>query len=351
METNAWGMSVSAVHDGAGLAALYGGRTALREHLDRLFAEPETIVAPYHPGVVIHEQLEARAVRTGMCALSNQPAHHIPFMYLHTDQPWRAGPLVNDLAKPLFTGGHIGQGFPGDEDNGELSAWCLWSLLGLYPLDPGSAELVVGVPLVDDVTLRRDVGTLHVRVLRESPDAQYLAAASWNGRLLERPVLTPSELAEPGVLELTVVREPPADAPLWRTPDAVPVEWRPDLCRQEFATASPGVDGRNTFDDGADPDACCALTPGQWVGQDFGAPQQVTDLTLTAPGRTDPDAWAVEHSEDGLTWHESATTHHEPLPPNRTTPFQLASPVTARHWRVRVTTPTDLKQIELFDLP
>ncbi|MFT4225040.1 glycoside hydrolase domain-containing protein [Micropruina sp.] len=350
VETNAWGMSASAVHDGAGLAELFGGPAALREHLDRLFAEPETIVAPYHPDQVVHEQVEARAQRSGMCALSNQPAHHLPFMYLHTDQPWRAAPLARELAGRLFAGGHIGQGFPGDEDNGEMSGWWLWALLGLYPLDPGSAELVIGTPLVDDVTLRRDIGPLRVRVNRESPDASYLAAASWNGRVLIRPRLTPAELAEPGLLEIDLVDEPPIDAPLWQAPPVTVKEWQPDLCHPEFALANSGVNAQVVFDDGADPDGCRLLAPGDWVGQDFGAPKRVTDLTVTSLDATDSDVFVIEHSEDGLVWQEAPATHHELLPANRTTPFQLATPVSSRYWRVRVTAPLRLRQLEFFDL-
>ncbi|WP_274601201.1 glycoside hydrolase domain-containing protein [Microbacterium sp. Se63.02b] len=93
VETNAWGMSVGAVHDGHGLAALHGGPGGLGRHLDALFAEPETAEERFGGayGAVIHEQREARALRSGMCAISNQPAHHIPFMYAFSDRPWRAG--------------------------------------------------------------------------------------------------------------------------------------------------------------------------------------------------------------------------------------------------------------------
>lgn len=231
-----------------------------------------------------------------------------------------------------------------------MSGWWLWALIGLYPLDPGSGELVVGVPMVDELTLHRDVGTLRVRVHRESPDAAYLAAASWNGRTLERPLLTPSDLAEPGLLELRVVGEPPVDSPLWRRPAAVWQEWRPDLCRPEFAVAAFGVDGGVAFDDGADQEGCCVLAAGDWIGQDFGARQPVTDLTLTTLDAADADAFVVEHSEDGLEWHRAITTHREPVPANRTTPFQMAKPAFATCWRVRATVPTRLRQLELFDL-
>ena len=209
---------------------------------------------------------------------------------------------------------------------------------------------MIGSPLVDDVTLRRDVGTLRVRVRRESPDARYLAAARWNGTPLKRPVLTPAELAGPGVLEVDLVAEPPIAAPLWRTPRAAVRPWRPDLCRPGLVIASPGLDGRAAVDDGADPDGACALAAGQWVGQDFGAPRLVTDLTLTMLAATDPDAFVVEHSDDGATWRRTDTTHRESLPANRTTPFQVAEPPVARYWRVRARTPIPLRQLELFDL-
>ncbi|WP_338371898.1 glycoside hydrolase domain-containing protein, partial [Enterococcus faecium] len=140
VETNAWGMSVGAVHDGAGLADLHGGPERLGRHLDALFAEPETVDERFGGayGTVIHEQREARALRSGMCAISNQPAHHIPFMYAFSDRPWQTASVVHDLAGRLFAGAQIGQGYPGDEDNGEMSAWWLWAALGLYPLELAS---------------------------------------------------------------------------------------------------------------------------------------------------------------------------------------------------------------------
>ena len=80
--------------------------------------------------VVIHEMREARDTRMGMLALSNQPAHHIPFMYAHASTPGsfahaKTQALIRDATQRLFLGSEIGQGYPGDEDNGEMSAWYL----------------------------------------------------------------------------------------------------------------------------------------------------------------------------------------------------------------------------------
>ena len=362
-ETNAWGMSASAVHDGAGLVELHGGRAGLRAHLDRLFAEPETATHPGAYGDVIHEQREARAVRAGMCALSNQPAHQLPFMHVHGDEPWRAGPLVRELGARLFAGGHIGQGYPGDEDNGEMSAWWLWALLGLYPLDPASGTLVIGSPLVDDVTVhRRDGRSLRVRADRPVPQARYLAAVRLNGVDLDRAELPVGAFAYDGELELFFSESPPTEVALWRAPRAAGIPWRPDLCEPAYAIASEGADRprgpggadadgiRSLFDDGVAGLPAAVVPAGEWVGQAFPEPRRVTDLTVTGAEAVEAGAFEVEWSADGDAWLPVATTHREPLPANRTTPFTLSRSVVARCWRWRATVPLVLVQLELFDL-
>lgn len=349
-ETNAWGMSVSAVHDGAGLAELYGGPAALRAHLDRLFAEPETAEHAGAYGGVIHEQREARAMRSGMCALSNQPAHHIPFMHRHGDEPWRAGSTAHALAARLFAGGHIAQGYPGDEDNGELSAWWLWALLGLYPLDPATGVLAIGSPLVDDVTVRRADGrSLRIRARRDTPAARYLIEARLNGAPLGRAELPVAAFAHDGDLELVLSETPPVDAAIWRASRTPAAPWRPDLSRPAHAIASEGVAAGSLFDDGA---AALPVPLGRdgWVGQAFPEPRRVSDVTVTAAAAAGAASFEVERSEDGAAWLPVATTHREPLRTDRTTPFALSAPVVARFWRVRANEPLALLQLELFDL-
>ncbi|MEV7619559.1 glycoside hydrolase domain-containing protein [Microbacterium sp. NPDC089321] len=348
VETNAWGMSVSAVHDGAGLAALHGGRAPLRAHLDRLFAEPETGDEAFGGsyGTVIHEQREARAQRSGMCAISNQPAHHIPWMHVHGDRPWQAGALANELAGRLFAGAMIGQGFPGDEDNGEMSMWWLWAAVGLYPLELASGELRLGCPLFDDVTLRRADGSrLRVVSHRSNPDARYLASATLDSAPLENATLSVDALHGDRVLELFFTADPgeAANRGLWDA-DEHAAEWHPDL------TADHGepLDAAHAalFDDaGAE---ALAVADAGWA---FPAPRTVTDVTLTAGEPAAEGDWLWQASDDGRTWRELATTHREPLPAERTTPFTFAEPVTARMLRVHATARAlTLRQIELFDL-
>ena len=133
-ETNAWNMAVSVPHDGAGLAGLHGSREALEEMLETIFSRPET---GRHEGSYprsMHEITEARDVRMGMFGHSNQPAHHLPFQWLHAGRPDRAQAAVREILRRFHQGSEIGQGYGGDEDNGEMSAWHLFAALGLYPL-------------------------------------------------------------------------------------------------------------------------------------------------------------------------------------------------------------------------
>lgn len=90
--------------------------------------------------------------------MTNQPAHHIPYMYLYTDRPWRTAEFVRDTLDRLFVGEEVGQGYLGDDDNGELSAWYVLSSMGLYPLTNGNGVTAIGTPLFEKVTIHRDDG-------------------------------------------------------------------------------------------------------------------------------------------------------------------------------------------------
>lgn len=355
VETNAWGMSVGTVHDGPGLAALHGGPAGLGRHLDALFAEPETADERFGGayGTVIHEQREARAQRSGMCALSNQPAHHIPFMYAFTDRPWHSAGLVHGLARRLFAGAHIGQGFPGDEDNGEMSAWWLWAALGLYPLELAAGTLRIGSPLSDDIRVARgDGSSLRIRSRRSSPAAHVLEDARLDGRPLPTADLPIDALRGDAVLDL-VFGTDPARA-LESGEDALDAEpWRCDLTADagEIVASADVLDAPRLFDDG-DPqgDAGVRLPEGSWVGWRFPSPRGLTDITVTSLGPTAADALRWEREGADGAWHPLATRHREDLAPDRTTPFTLEMPVVTPAIRVRATVEVTLRQVELFDL-
>ncbi|MCT1479255.1 GH92 family glycosyl hydrolase [Microbacterium sp. p3-SID336] len=355
VETNAWGMSVGAVHDGTGLAALHGGPTGFGRHLDALFAEPETADERFGGayGTVIHEQREARAQRSGMCALSNQPAHHIPLMYAFSDRPWLSGELVHGLAGRLFAGAHIGQGFPGDEDNGEMSAWWLWAALGLYPLELAAGHLRIGSPLFDDIRVDRgDGSSLRIRAHRTAPGAHVLRSALLDGVPLATADLPVEALTGRAVLDLVFTRDPAEALETGEASGSIE-PWHPDLTSGAGEPlASPGLDhAERLFDDG-DPTGADGVTlrPGEWLGWSFPAARSLTDVTVTAVTATPADAWHWEVREPDGKWRRVTPTHAEALLPDRTTPFTLAARTVTSAIRLCADAEVTIRQLELFDL-
>ncbi|MGA4670419.1 GH92 family glycosyl hydrolase [Propionibacteriaceae bacterium Y1923] len=208
-ETTAWGMAFHAPFDGAGLARLYGGEDGLAAKLHQAEHTPETgsLRVGRHYGAVIHEMLEARALRLGQFAMSNQPAHHIPFMWTHTGQHHRTQWLVREILERGFTGSQIGQGYPGDEDNGEMSAWWLLAAAGLYPLAVGSGELVLTAPLFERLAFRRDDGTL-LEVRAGSVEHRFIQSLTVNGEPWDRVSIPVEKLHGNVTLQFELGPEP-----------------------------------------------------------------------------------------------------------------------------------------------
>lgn len=149
-EGGPWQNSFAVYHDVEGLAELYGGREGLLRKLDELFDTPPV----YHVGgygAEIHEMTEMAAVDFGQCAISNQPSFHLPYLYAALGQPEKAACWIEKMAVELFS--FRPDGFPGDEDNGTMAGWYVFSCMGFYPLCPGKNEYVRGVRLVDNIRI------------------------------------------------------------------------------------------------------------------------------------------------------------------------------------------------------
>jgi predicted alpha-1,2-mannosidase len=195
-ESDAWNFLFHPVHDGAGLAALHGGREGLERLLERFFATPERADKPGTYGSVIHEMVEARDVRLGQLGQSNQVSHHIPYAWLLAGRPDRTQEAVREILARLWTGNEIGQGYHGDEDNGEMSAWYILSALGLYPLEIGSSRWAVGSPLFERAVVHRPDGDLVVEApgasgtvmvpVAQARAARARSATAWSGRSRRR---------------------------------------------------------------------------------------------------------------------------------------------------------------------
>lgn len=170
--------------------------------------EPVFKVGSY--GQEIHEMSEMASAGLGQFAISNQPSFHIPYLFsrlgaLPTTQYWVRKTMAGQFSSRM-------DGLPGDEDNGSMGAWYIWSALGLYPLSPGIPEYVLGSPLFDKVTVQLDNGRQWViEAENNSPANVYSESVHWNGKPWEHHSLPHDEIMRGGVLSFNMV---PGPAPL-----------------------------------------------------------------------------------------------------------------------------------------
>ncbi|PZE38314.1 GH92 family glycosyl hydrolase [Curtobacterium sp. MCPF17_031] len=180
-ETNAWGTMFTAPHDGAGVVELHGGPAGFDEAFARFWARRETGGTDRSGsyGFAIHEMTEARDIRMGMLGLSNQPAHHIPFFPMFAGRHDDAHRIVRECLDRLFVGSDLGQGYPGDEDNGEMSAWYVFATIGLYPLAPSTGTYVIVPPSVRRTVLNRAGGS--PTVIETTGSGAFIASVTVDG--------------------------------------------------------------------------------------------------------------------------------------------------------------------------
>ncbi|MEV5407313.1 GH92 family glycosyl hydrolase [Thermopolyspora sp. NPDC052614] len=365
-ETNAWNMAFHTPQDGRGLANLYGGRAKLAEKLDAFFATPETATFPGGYGGIIHEMREARDVRMGQYGHSNQPSHHIMYMYDHAGQPWKTQEKVREALSRLYLGSEIGQGYPGDEDNGEMSAWQIFSALGFYPLAMGSPTYAIGSPLFTKATINLENGRkLVIRAPGNSDRNVYVQGVRVNGRRWDKTYLPHEAIARGGEIVFDMGPRPSR----WGTgKDAAPPsitqnDELPEPLRDATgpgrgtASAGEGVDPARLFDDNA---STQVSLPGAQptIGYRFADRQPVRYYTLTSgsgQAQQDPTGWVLEGSADGTTWTKLDERDGEAFPWRlQTRPFKLAKPAAYAHYRLRVTgnggaATTTIAEVELLN--
>jgi hypothetical protein len=146
----------------------------------------------------------------GMLGLSNQPAHHIPFMYMFAGRHDHAHRIITEARARLFTGSEIGQGYPGDEDNGEMSAWYVFCALGLYPLVPSTATFVLVPPLFPRAVLRPVGGAAALTISVRNPEVhgRYISRVWVNGIDWDDISIDHATLAAGGTIEFELSGTP-----------------------------------------------------------------------------------------------------------------------------------------------
>lgn len=343
-ETNGWGYAFTAPQDSKGLANLYGGRGGLARKLDTYFSTPETaspaFVGSY--GGVIHEMTEARDVRMGMYGHSNQVAHHAIYLYDAAGQPWKAQEKVREVLARLYVGSGIGQGYHGDEDNGEQSAWYLFSALGFYPLVMGSGEYAVGSPLFTRATVHLENGRdLVVEAPGNSARNVYVQGLKVNGRTWTSTSLPHSLIAKGGVLTFAMGPKPSR----WGTGEsAAPVS----ITKNDKAPAprSDAIEGDGElFDDTSSTKASVETAP-----LPTPARTKAVQYTLTSADRTAaPTAWTLQASADGTTWKTLDERSGESFAWDRQTrAFSIRVPKAYDHYRLVLDGTATLAEVELL---
>lgn len=154
-EGNSWHYSWSVFHDPQGLIDLMGGKEQFVVMLDSVFSVPPVFDESYY-GQVIHEIREMTVMNMGNYAHGNQPIQHMIYLYNYAGQPWKAQYWLREVMNRMYT--PTPDGYCGDEDNGQTSAWYVFSSLGFYPVCPGSNEYVIGAPLFKNATIHLENG-------------------------------------------------------------------------------------------------------------------------------------------------------------------------------------------------
>ena len=198
--------SWSVFHDVQGLIGLMGGRAAFAAKLDEVFTLPPLFDESYYRQV-IHEIREMQIMNFGQYAHGNQPIQHMVYLYAYAGEPWKTQRWAREVMERLYT--PAPDGYCGDEDNGQTSAWYVWSALGFYPVCPGSGEYVMGAPLFKKATVTFENGkTLVVSAPGNSAANRFIRELKLNGKVYTKNYLAADVLKQGATIELDMAPEP-----------------------------------------------------------------------------------------------------------------------------------------------
>lgn len=205
-EGNSWHYSWSVFHDPQGLINLMGGKQTFVQMLDSVFNVPPLFDDSYYGGV-IHEIREMQIMNMGNYAHGNQPIQHMIYMYNYAAQPWKAQYWIREVMDKLYTA--QADGYCGDEDNGQTSAWYVFSAMGFYPVCPGANQYVIGTPYFDKMTLHLENGkTMTITAQNCSQENKYIQSLSINGMPSTKNFFTHEQLTQGGNIQYVMGSTP-----------------------------------------------------------------------------------------------------------------------------------------------
>ena len=205
-EGNSWHYTWSVFHDPQGLINLMGGKQNFNQMLDSVFNVPPVFDDSYYGGV-IHEIREMQIMNMGNYAHGNQPIQHMLYLYGYSGQPWKTQYWIREVMDKLYTPNS--DGYCGDEDNGQTSAWYVFSAMGFYPVCPGSNQYVLGTPYFDKMTLHLENGkTMTITAKGNSDETRYVNSMTLNGVPYNHNFLNHTDLMNGGNIEFTMSATP-----------------------------------------------------------------------------------------------------------------------------------------------
>ena len=193
-EGNAWHYTWSVFHDPAGLIQLMGGKQTFNHMLDSVFNVPPLFDDSYY-GSVIHEIREMQIMNMGNYAHGNQPVQHMIYLYGYSGEPWKTQYWIRQTMQRMYNANP--DGYCGDEDNGQTSAWYVFSAMGFYPVCPGAGEYVLGAPYFDEMTLHLENGrNVSIKANDNTDDNCYVNSLTLNGKPYSKNYIKRSDLMQ-----------------------------------------------------------------------------------------------------------------------------------------------------------
>ena len=209
-EGNSWHYTWSVFQDVQGLIDLMGGKDYFTAKLDSVFEVPPVFDYSYY-GQVIHEIREMQVMNMGNYAHGNQPIQHMIYLYNYAGQPWKTQYHIRNVLSKLYT--YLPDGYCGDEDNGQTSAWYVFSSLGFYPVTPGTDEYVFGSPLFKTAFLEFENGNkLEINAPDNSKKNIYVKEINLNGKPVSRNFIKHDEIQGGGILRFEMQDIPNKDS-------------------------------------------------------------------------------------------------------------------------------------------
>lgn len=199
-EGNSWHYSWSVFHDVQGLIDLMGGNDKFVAQLDKVFALPPKFDDSYY-GQVIHEIREMQIANMGQYAHGNQPIQHMIYLYNYAGQPWKAQYWVRETMNRMYQ--PTPDGYSGDEDNGQTSAWYVFSALGFYPVAPATDQYVLGAPLFKKAVLHlKNDNTVTINAPANSRENRYIQSIDIDGVPYPKNYLSYEELMKGATINI-----------------------------------------------------------------------------------------------------------------------------------------------------